>query len=72
MTMKWGDAFYEIYTWMWMSEKIENVVKDCVLHKDVLSQPLAITLFNDATDSERLFFAIGLNQWTNFCTWSQS
>ena len=45
-----------------MSEKIENVALDCVFHKDVLSQPLAITLFNDATDSERLFFAIGLNQ----------
>ena len=45
-----------------MSEKIENVVQDCVLHKDVLSQPLAITLFNDATDSERLLFEIGLNQ----------
>jgi len=45
-----------------MSEKIENVVQDCVLHKDVLSQPIAITLFNDATDSEQFLFAIGLNQ----------
>ena len=42
-----------------MSEKIENVVKDCVLHKDVLSQPLAITLYNDATDRERLI----CNNW---------
>ena len=41
-----------------MSEKIKNVVQDCVLHKDVLSQPLAITPYNDATDRERLLLAI--------------
>ena len=41
-----------------MSENIKNVFQDCVLHKDVLAQPLAITLYNDTTDRERLLFAI--------------